>query len=71
MQSKASRAYWAACRRAGELIARFESTLGDHSYLGDAISPVVVRYESLGVTMSQTVSLAAPALVVLPYRSCT
>jgi hypothetical protein len=36
----------------------------------DATSAVVVRYRALGVTMSQTLSIADPILVVLPYRAC-
>lgn len=36
----------------------------------DDTSAVVVRYHVLGVTMSQTLSLAKPILVVLPYRAC-
>ena len=40
------------------------------SWLGDATSPVVLRYRALGVTMSQTVTVAMPVLVVLPYPSC-
>jgi len=42
----------------------------DTSFLGDATSPVVVRYRVLGVTMTQTLSLAEPILVMLPYRAC-
>jgi hypothetical protein len=42
----------------------------DTSILGDATSPVVVRYRVLGVTMSQTLSVAQPILVMLPYRAC-
>jgi hypothetical protein len=40
------------------------------SWLGDATSPVVLHYRVLGVTMSQTVTVAMPILVALPYRSC-
>ena len=43
---------------------------GDHSYLGDATSPVVVHSKAFGVSMSQTLSLSTPVLVVLPYASC-
>jgi hypothetical protein len=42
----------------------------DTSFLGDATSPVVVRYRVLGVTMAQTLSIAEPILVMLPYRAC-
>jgi hypothetical protein len=42
----------------------------DTSLLGDATSPVVVRYRVLGVTMAQTLSLSEPILVMLPYRAC-
>ena len=42
----------------------------DTSWLGDATSPVVVRYRVLGVTMSQTLSIAEPILVMQPYRAC-
>jgi hypothetical protein len=40
------------------------------SWLGDATSPVVLRYRVLGLTTSQTVTVAAPLLVVQPYRAC-
>ncbi len=40
------------------------------SVIGDATSPVVVRYRVLGVTMSQTVSVATPVLIALQYRAC-
>jgi hypothetical protein len=40
------------------------------SWLGDATSPVVLRYRVLGLTMSQTVAVAAPLLVAQPYRAC-
>ena len=50
--------------------ARLPGHRGDHSYLGDATSPVVVHYTALGVSMSQTLSLSKPVLVVLPYASC-
>jgi len=40
------------------------------SVLGDATSPVVVRYRVLGVTMAQTLSIAEPILVMLPYSAC-
>ncbi|HEU5386854.1 MAG TPA: hypothetical protein VFV73_13210 [Streptosporangiaceae bacterium] len=43
---------------------------GAHSVRGDATSPVVVHYRVLGVTTSQTVSLGARVLVLLPYRAC-
>jgi hypothetical protein len=46
------------------------SSQPDTSFLGDATSPVVVRYRVLGVTMAQTLSLAEPILVMLPYRAC-
>lgn len=39
-------------------------------WIGDDTSPVVLRYRVLGVPMSQTVSVATPVLVILPYRSC-
>jgi hypothetical protein len=42
----------------------------DTSWLGDDTGRVVLRYRALGVTMSQTVSVASPLTVVLPYRSC-
>lgn len=42
----------------------------NRSWLGDATSPVVLHYRVLGITMSQTVTVAMPVLVVLPYRSC-
>jgi hypothetical protein len=42
----------------------------DTSLLGDATSPVVVRYRVLGVTIAQTLSIAEPILVMLPYRAC-
>jgi hypothetical protein len=52
-------------------IRRDASLLGAvTSWLGDATSPVVLRYRVLGVTTSQTVSIATPLLVILPYRSC-
>jgi hypothetical protein len=41
------------------------------SWIGDATSPVILHYRVLGASMSQTVTLAMPVLVVLPYRSCT
>ncbi len=52
--------------------ARAMSSRGqpDTSFLGDATSPVVVHYRVLGVTMAQTLSLAEPILVMLPYRAC-
>jgi hypothetical protein len=50
--------------------ARLPGGRGDYSWLGDATSPVVVRYRALGVTMSQTLALTAPVLVVQPYTSC-
>lgn len=43
---------------------------GDTSVLGQGTSPVVVRYRVLGVTMSQTLSLTRPILVMQYYRSC-
>jgi hypothetical protein len=58
------------CQQTLRRDARLPGHRGDHSYLGDATSPVVVHYQALGVTMSQTVSLQTPVLVVLPYRSC-
>ena len=42
----------------------------DTSVVGDATSPVVVRYRVLGVTMTQTLSVAEPILVMLPYSAC-
>lgn len=50
--------------------ARLPDGRGLHSVLGDATSPVVMRYRVLGVTTSQTVSLGSPVLVLLPYRAC-
>lgn len=50
--------------------ARLPGGRGLHSVLGDATSPVVLRYRVLGVTTSQTVSLGSPVLVLLPYRAC-
>jgi hypothetical protein len=40
------------------------------SVLGQGTSPVVVRYRVIGVTMSQTLSLSQPILVMQYYRSC-
>jgi hypothetical protein len=42
----------------------------DTSWLGTATSPVVVHYRVLGLPASQTISLASPVLVVMPYRAC-
>jgi hypothetical protein len=42
----------------------------DTSFAGDATSPVVVRYRVLGLTMSQTLSLDQPLLIMLPYTAC-
>jgi len=42
----------------------------DTSYAGDATSPVVVHYRVLGLTMSQTLSLDQPLLIMLPYTAC-
>jgi hypothetical protein len=42
----------------------------DTSFLDQDTSPVVVRYRVLGVTMSQTLSLDHPILVMQYYRSC-
>lgn len=42
----------------------------DTSIQDEATSPLVVRYRVLGVTMSQTLSIADPILVELPYRTC-
>lgn len=50
--------------------ARLVQAPGGFAWLGDAISPVVVCYRALGVTLSQTLTIAGPVLVVLPYRSC-
>lgn len=50
--------------------ARLPGNPAATSWLGDATSPVVLHYRALGVTMSQTVAVAMPMLVVLPYRSC-
>jgi hypothetical protein len=50
--------------------ARLPDGRGLHSVLGDATSPVVLRYRVLGITTSQTVSLGSPVLVLLPYRAC-
>jgi hypothetical protein len=50
--------------------ARLPGNPAATSWTGDATSPVVLRYRALGVTMSQTVSVATPVLVLLPYRSC-
>jgi hypothetical protein len=49
---------------------RLPDNRGTCSWLGDATSPVVLRYRVLGVTMSQTVTVATPILVILPYPSC-
>jgi hypothetical protein len=43
---------------------------GSFAWTGNSTSPVVLRYRVLGVTMSQTVTVATPVLVILPYRSC-
>jgi hypothetical protein len=43
---------------------------GSTSFIGDTTSPVVVRYRALGMTMSQTLNLKNPLLVVLPDKSC-
>lgn len=40
------------------------------AWLSDATSPVIVRYRVLGLTMSQTVSVASPLLVAQPFRAC-
>jgi hypothetical protein len=45
-------------------------SVNDTSWLGDATSPVVVRYRVLGITMSQTLSIGEPILVMQPYRAC-
>ncbi len=45
-------------------------TSPDTSLLGDATSPVAVRYGVLGVTMAQTLSPAEPILVMPPYCAC-
>jgi hypothetical protein len=39
--------------------ARLPDHRGDHSFLGDATSPVVVRYRALGMSISQTLTLAS------------
>lgn len=44
--------------------------VADTSYLGDATSPVVVRYRVLGVTMTQTLNIPEPILVMQPYTAC-
>lgn len=43
---------------------------GDTSWLSQGTSPVVVRYRVFGVTMSQTLSLIQPVLIMQYYRSC-
>jgi hypothetical protein len=58
------------CDRTVRGDARLVQARGGFAWLGDAISPVVMRYRALGVTMSQTLAIAGPVLVVLPYRSC-
>jgi hypothetical protein len=40
------------------------------AWLGDETSPVVVYYRVLGLPASQTLTLTAPLLVVMPYRAC-
>ena len=50
--------------------ARLPDGRGLNSVLGDATSPVVLRYRVLGITTSQTVRLGSPVLVLLPYRAC-
>ncbi len=50
--------------------ARLPGHRGHGSWMGDATSPVVVRYRALGVPTSETLALTAPMLVVMPYRSC-
>jgi hypothetical protein len=42
----------------------------DTSYAGDATTPVIVRYRVAGLTMSQTLSLGQPLLIMLPYTAC-
>jgi hypothetical protein len=42
----------------------------DTSFTGDATSPVVVHYRVLGLTMSQTLSLDQPLLIMLPFTAC-
>lgn len=42
----------------------------DTSVFGDATSPVLVRYRALGISTSQTLSLATPVLVMMPYIAC-
>jgi hypothetical protein len=48
---------------------RFRNRAG-FGWIGDATSPVVLRYRVLGVTTSQTVTVESPVLIILPYRSC-
>jgi hypothetical protein len=50
--------------------ARQPGGRGGSSWLGDATSPVVVHYRALGVSTAQTLTLATPVLVVMPYRAC-
>lgn len=50
--------------------ARLPGHRSHGSWTGEATSPVVVRYRALGVPTSETLTLTAPMLVVMPYRSC-
>lgn len=43
---------------------------GNSGWLSEAANPVVVRYRVLGITMSQTLSLASPVLVRMPVSAC-
>lgn len=58
------------CDSATSGVAHLPNHRGSTSFVGDATSPVVVRYRALGITMSQTLNLKNPLLVVLPDQSC-
>lgn len=58
------------CDPTVRLDARMPGDPARTSWLGDATSPVIVRYSVLGLTTSQTVTVPAPLLVVQPYRAC-
>lgn len=58
------------CDPAVRRAARLAGHRSAGSWLGDATSPVVVRYRALGVPTSETLTLTGPMLVVMPYRSC-
>jgi hypothetical protein len=58
------------CDQAIRRDARLPGNAAATSWLGDGTSPAVLHYRALGLTMAQTITVAAPVLVVLPYRSC-